>query len=434
MAIARLVWLARLVRPAGLVPVVVALLVAAALTSCGGGATLAKTTTAPHGKHYVAPYADIYAGLPLSGPMAREGHAILLGIHLALGNTHTESPDLQIEFHLLNDSGRKTLDDDLALTAANAGTVAIDPRAVYYIGDFGSAATAVSLPVLSAAGIAQVTPGDPYIEPQSGSAAPPSTLLRLLPGYTVQAAADVEFFKQIPNAPACTRILAVAQDDPEAMALVNAMYTDAKADGIEMPKPTSLTSKATSLTTYENALQQVSPAPCGVVIAGRDTKLAVTLTKIVHSRFPTALIVGTSGLCAPNSRWTKAAVHGSQAVTGSLLWCTSPLLPLDQYLGGAHFVKLYESAHGGSYPSPYAFYGYEAAYLGIQMVDYLAEDGDNRELVRENLFESEVRDSQFSPYGYLLNGDSTLSTYGVYNVNPATGEPHFDATLRPPVP
>jgi branched-chain amino acid transport system substrate-binding protein len=372
--------------------------------------------------------------------MAPEGQAILKGIELARNNIRNHPGDLRIRFYWLNDSGRRSGDENLGLAADNAEKVATDPRAVYYIGDVGSAEADISAPILNAAGIAQVTPGDPFIltpEPQSGSAAHAPKLLRLLPDYTAQAAADLLFFKQIPpdiKAPACARVLAFAQDDPESTALVDQMYTDAKADGIEMPKPTQLAGKdsltSQQITSLHALSTVVSTAPCGFIIAGNESKPAVKLTKMIHVMFPRALIVGTSGLCDPDSKWTKAAVHGVQAVVGSLLWCTSPLLPIDKYGGSDSFLQLYKTTYGVSDPSPYAFYGYEAADLGIEIIDDLGADGDNRVAVRSDLFDTNFRDS-VNPYGFLAgSSDSTLSSYGVYQVIPSTGEPSLYAILK----
>ncbi len=436
-----------------LAPMVGALLIAVALASCGAGksAAVAKTTTT-HGKAVkpVQPYVDIYAGLPLSGPMAAEGRAVRQGIWLARKYQRSRPGDLHINFKFLNNAGQKSGDDNLALTARHAGQVATDPHAVYYIGDLSSAATAVSLSVLNMAGIAQMTPGDPYIAPlPSDAAAPRPKLLRLLPSYTVQAATDLLFFKEIPPSikdNACTRIVAFAQDDPESIALVNQMYSDAKddaksepkADAIQMQAPTFLTSKGSLTSAQLTALQHLAPLPCGFVIAGSAARPAVKLTKQIHSIFHNAaFIVGTSGLCTPPaSKWTTAVVHQIPAIADSLLWCTSPLLPLNQYSGGNEFEKLYKTTYGVSDSSLYAFYGYEAAELGMTVINNLVADGDNRSLVRYDLG-SEMLGSLFVQNGPLAlaagpHNYSTLTTYGVYRVSPQTGEPVFDEPpLRP---
>lgn len=441
MAIARLVLVARPLRPGRLAPVAAALLMATALASCGGNsATVAKTTTTAHGKGHVKPvqpYVRIYAGLPLSGPMAAEGRAVLNGIKLAFRPFRKNPGPLLIKFKYFNNSGQKTGDDNLTLTAKHAGEVATDPNAIYYIGDLSSAATVVSLSVLNSAGIAQVTPGDPFIAepvPPSGSSPPVPELLRILPTYKVQAAADVVFFDKIR---ACSHIVAFAQDDAESTALVNTMYTYAqkyvKTDGVEMAKPSQpLTGKALATT-----LQSLPHSTCGFVIAGNETKPAVTLAKMIHLIFPSAVIVGTSGLCSSDSAWTRGVVHQIPGIADSLLWCTSPQLPVREYASSNDFITLYKSVYH-HYPSPYALYGYEAADLGISMIDYLETQGqgqgENREIVRRSLFDAQTRALVFNPYASLspLNhGDSTQDAYGVYSVNPATGKPVFDKTLRP---
>jgi hypothetical protein len=154
---------------------------------------------------------------------------------------------------------------------------------------------------------------------------------------------------------------------------------------------------------------------------------------MIHAIFAThAFIVGTSGIC--NSKWTKAADGGVPASLDPWLWCTSPVLPVNKYTGGAGFIGLYKSAHHGSEPSAYAFYGYEAAELGIGMIDdYLGASAANRDVVRENLFDNDTRRSVFLPYGFLADSgtDSTLTSYGVYRVLPATAEPSLFTILRP---
>jgi branched-chain amino acid transport system substrate-binding protein len=417
---------------ARLAPVPVVLLMAAALAACSGGSAPVSRVPAPSSKHHVQPFVDIYAGLPLNGALAKEGRAVEAGVQLACHYAHTRPGGIAIHCKYLNNSGRKTGADNLSLTLANASRVAVQPHAVYYIGDLSSAATTVSLSVLNAAGIAQVTPGDPFIaapSTQSGADALAPKLLGLLPTYTAQAAADMLFFKKIPptlRAPACTRVLAVSQGDPESNALVAKMYTDAPGDGITMPKPMILTGKSDSLTSAQTAtLEHQSPAPCGFAIAGSTTKPAVGLTKLIHMMYPHALIVGTSGLC--NARWTK----GISAVADPLLWCTSPVLKLDQYEDANDFIDLYRSAHHGHRPGPYALYGYEAADLGIEVIDNLGASGDNREMVREDLFDSQVRDQVFPEYAFLANGDSRLASYGLYRVDPTTLKPVYDTRLTP---
>jgi branched-chain amino acid transport system substrate-binding protein len=199
---------------------------------------------------------------------------------------------------------------------------------------------------------------------------------------------------------------------------------------VQLLAPPTLPTKAATVSAYEVTFHGL--APCGFVIAGSASKPAVTVTKLLRSVFPRASVVGTSGLCEPDSKWTKAV--GVSPIVDQLLWCTSPVLPLNDYMGSDSFAKLYKNVHGVSDPSPYALYGYEAADLGIGMVDYLEAEGDRvvgRDAVRTDLFDTSIREAVLGQFGLLANDDSSLSSYGLYHVTPADAEPSYYLTLKP---
>ncbi len=406
----------------------VVVLLSAALSACGGAsATQTRKTPTAKTKRPGPPFVDIYAGLPLRGPLAKQGRAVWKGIELARDNARIHDSVHLIFKRPLNDAGRKNGDDNLALTEKNAIAVSMDPHAVYYIGDLSSAATNISLPILSAAGIAQITPGDAYIAPASGQPGAVSLadkLLPLLPDYRVQAAADMQFFAKIPKQPACTRVTVVTESDPESAELAKLMSTDAKSDGIQPLVPLALTTKAATAATYETPFK--GQTPCGIVIAGSAVKPAAAFARTIHSLFPQALILGTSGLC--NSRWTKATAKGWTPAVDRLLWCTSPTWPLDQYDNSDNFTTLYRKTYHSN-PSTYALYGYEAANLGIAMLGTLGTAGEDRETVRSNLLDPGVSDS--FQYANLKGNTSSLSSYAVYNISPKSAEPAFYLTLTP---
>ena len=84
------------------------------------------------------------------------------------------------------------------MTATNAKTAAQDTSTIAYLGDYNSAATAVSLPLINAAGILQVSPASPYVgltssldagqdEPERFYPSGQRTFGRLQPGDPAQA-------------------------------------------------------------------------------------------------------------------------------------------------------------------------------------------------------------------------------------------------------
>jgi branched-chain amino acid transport system substrate-binding protein len=447
-------------------PLAAALIAALILAACGSQpAPVPRPTKNRHG-HSIT-QVHIYSALPLHGPMGSEGQAVQDGIELAvkpylpphrLGSfelVYTSLDDASSSSKPGSDANRSlkpgsrprpaskpgarggssSKSNNLATAAANALKVATDPRAVYYIGDFSSASTAVSLPVIGAAGIAQVTPNDPYVAPSAttGSTSTESPeLLRLMPGDDVQAAADLMFFKQaapctVTGSVSAGHVLAVSQGDLRDLALVKSMYADRAAYGIDMPTPATLSVKAGSVAAYVATLK--GQTPCGFAIAGRSSPVTVQLAKTLHLMFPNAYILGTRGLC--NSNWTNPAHGGVPAGDDRFLFCTSPLLPLVQYKDAAAFVKQYRRLHRQD-PSPYALYGYEAAELGISAIKTLESSGNDRSAVKTEL-DVTYRASVLGPYGFLQTGESTLRDYGLYDVDPHTDDPAFVKILNPPL-
>ena len=113
----------------------------------------------------------IYTDLPLAGSSGAIQTSIANGARLALeqwdhrvsygsrGHLHS----IHVYLHPLNDADARTGNWSQDLTAANAQYAASKPTTVAYIGDFDSAATAISLQAISPTGILQVSPWSPYI-------------------------------------------------------------------------------------------------------------------------------------------------------------------------------------------------------------------------------------------------------------------------------
>ena len=127
---------------------------AAALAGCGGG-RLARSAEATGGQ------LAVYSSLPLQGPSAAISEQIVNGEKLALAQAGGRAGRFHVGYVSLDDSDPATGEWNPGVTATNAKTAAQDPSTIAYLGDFDSAATAVSLPLINAAGILQVSPGEP---------------------------------------------------------------------------------------------------------------------------------------------------------------------------------------------------------------------------------------------------------------------------------
>jgi branched-chain amino acid transport system substrate-binding protein len=162
---------------------------------------------------------DIYSSLPMQGASSAQTIPLVNGIKLALAQAGGKAGNFTVHYTVLDDSTAAAGKWDPGQTAANARQVAGDSKAVFYIGEFNSGASEVSIPILNEAGIPQVSPANTYVglttslpgsapgEPQKYYPTGKRTYLRIVPIDSIQAAADLIAMK---NA-GCTKV-AVAND------------------------------------------------------------------------------------------------------------------------------------------------------------------------------------------------------------------------------
>ena len=129
-----------------------------AVSACGGGD--AHQPGRPTGASSTL---DIYSSLPLRGPAAPRAVLVERGIKLALAQMHGRAGQWTIRYIPLDDSTRAANQWAPLRTASNASRAIADPRAVLYIGDFGSDASKVSIPIVNQGLIAQVSPASGYV-------------------------------------------------------------------------------------------------------------------------------------------------------------------------------------------------------------------------------------------------------------------------------
>jgi ABC-type branched-subunit amino acid transport system substrate-binding protein len=104
----------------------------------------------------------VYASVPLTGPDAADGRAVVDGMKLALEDAGGQAGASSVKLQVLDSAGPDGRPDrDVA--ALNARTALQDISAVAYVGDLDSTGTAISAPILNEGSILQVTPGATYV-------------------------------------------------------------------------------------------------------------------------------------------------------------------------------------------------------------------------------------------------------------------------------
>jgi branched-chain amino acid transport system substrate-binding protein len=406
-----------------------------ALSACGSSSSSSTSTAAAGGSSSGGSKTiDIYSSLPLQGASSAQTVPLVNGIKLALSQANNKAGQWTVKYQSLDDSTAAAGEWDPTQTAANARKAAADTKTVYYIGEFNSGASEVSIPILNQAGIPQVSPANTYVglttnEPGSAPGEPQKyyptgkrTYLRIVPIDSIQAAADLLALKQ----DGCTKV-AVANDKEAYGAGLAKLLELEKGDyGINIVSNTGIDPKAPNFRSYAATIKSQG-ANC-FEFAGIVSNGGVQITKDVHAALPTAKILGPDGMCT--SSWTNAKQGGVPASIDPLLQCTVATLDLAAYPGGKQFLAAYKAKYGVSDPDPYAIYGYEAMQLGLQTIAKLGANGDNKADVLKALFATKNRSSVLGTYSFNADGDTTLKSYGLYKVG-SSGDPVFFKTLTP---
>jgi branched-chain amino acid transport system substrate-binding protein len=357
------------------------------------------------------------------------------GIKLALDQAGGKAGQWTVNYQSLDDSTAAAGAWDPGQTAADARKAASDPKTIFYIGEFNSGASKVSIPILNQAGIPQVSPANTYIgltrslpgsapgEPQKYYPTGTRTYLRIVPIDSIQAASDLIAMK---NA-GCTKVAVANDQQAYGGGLATLLELEKGYYGVTITSNTGIDVKAPNFRSYASTIKNQG-ADC-FFFAGITANGAVQITKDVHSAIPTAKVFGGDGVCSDT--YTNAAKGGIPASLYPLTECTVATLNLTAYPGGRDFLAAYKAKYGVSSPDPYAIYGYEVMKLGLDTIKALGAQGSSKSAVLKALFATTARSSVLGTYGFNSSGDTTLKAYGLYKVG-SNGEPVFYQTITPP--
>ena len=410
------------------VAVVAAAALAAAGCSSGSSSSGSSATTAAGGT------VDVYSSLPMQGSSNAQTIPMVNGMKLALAEAHNKAGNFTVKYTELDDSTAAAGKWDPGQTQANARQAATDPKAVYYIGEFNSGASEVSIPILNDAGLAQVSPANTYVGlttslPGSAAGEPtkyyPSgtrTYLRIVPIDSIQAASDLMAMKQA----GCTKVAVANDKEAYGSGLATLLGLEKGFYGVNIVSNTGIDPTAANFRTYASTIASQG-ANC-FFFAGIVSNGAVQITKDVNAAIPAAKIFGGDGVCT--SSYTEASQGGVPASIDPKIYCTVATQNLDAYPGGKTFLAAYKAMYGTANPDPYAIYGYEVMKLGLDTIASLGANGSNKADVLKALFAIKDRSSVLGTYGFNKDGDTTLKSYGVYKVG-TDGVPVFYETLTP---
>ncbi len=394
-----------------------AVAVALALSGCG-------LSGQPAGNRIHGRTLTIWVSAPLDGPGAAAGEAVVRGAALALAAVHARIGHYRIVMHHLDDSDPTTDRWDPGQTASNARIAIREPSTVGYIGEVDSGASAISVPILGAFGIPQISPASTAVgltsagpganpgEPQKYYPRGERTFVRLPPSDLVQAEVQIA----IQRAAGCRSTFVLDDaDEVDGDDMAATFEAQAGVSGLALAGEAS----------YEPAASGYTALAQSVISSGADCVLestiaddgAARLTAQIATALPRAALFATAGLAS--SAFTDPLQGGIPIALDRRLLITAPAP--DPTGAERSLAATFERSYTRRYrtPEPDAIYGYEGMALLLRAISR-ATDGGRHEAERSRvlaaLMATRGRRSVLGDYSVLRSGDTTLDTYGVYRI------------------
>ncbi|MGP0102173.1 MAG: branched-chain amino acid ABC transporter substrate-binding protein [Solirubrobacteraceae bacterium] len=364
----------------------------------------------------------VYSSLPLQGPTAAISEQIVDGEKLALADADGRAGPFKIAYESLDDASPTSGQWSPGITASDAKVAAQDTSTIAYLGDFDSGATAISLPFMNEAGILQISPASPYVgltssfdagqdEPERFYPSGKRTFVRLAPGDTAQASAQVQLMRSL----GVHRLYVLDDQDPFDVPLADIVADYAEQAGIAVLAHDSLSTVAGAVFTGE-VEKIVESRAQAVFLAGGEGKGTAELWRDLHEAAPHLLLLGSSSMAGES--FTSQIGAASEDT-----YLTTPVLPIGLYPPVAQRVLRHYRAVFGTEGGVYALYGYEAMTVVLDAVRSSGARGNDRQTVIDRVFATKDRDSVIGRYSVEPNGETTLSQYGVDRIS--AGRPVF---------
>ena len=186
------------------IAITLAVAILAALTALSGCGSKAQVGNVIAGRTLT-----IYSSVPMHGASRVNAAAVVGGEELAIGQIHGRIGRYRIVLRSLDDSTPQRAAWDPGQTTVNARLAVADRTTIGYIGEFNSGASAISIPMLNRAGIAQISPASTAVgltsdvagaspgEPAKYYPTGVRNFARIVPGDADQAVAQVRLQKSV---------------------------------------------------------------------------------------------------------------------------------------------------------------------------------------------------------------------------------------------
>ncbi len=373
----------------------------------------------------------IYSSLPLQGTSRDQSNAVINGEKLALEEVGGKVGNFNIKYESLDDSTAQNPGTaDEGQTAQNARKAVRDKSTAFYLGEFNSGGTKVSLPILNRAKIPQISPSNTYGglttdepgaepgEPEKYYPTGTRTYARVVPRDKIQGAALIATMKE----DGCKTVTLWDDKTTYGAGLARNIEQSAKTGGITIENREGTDSKASN---YRSIASKVK-SDC-FVWAGVTGENGVQVFKDVAAANPTVKLYGPDGVA--EAAFTNPKKGGVPASVGKRVKFTVATLGTKELPKAAPILAKYKAKYNTSSIDPYAIYGYETMALALDVLKRAGDKANDKDSVLKALFNTKDRDSIIGTYSIDENGDTTLTDYGLYVVGD-DGNPEFSKKIQ----
>jgi branched-chain amino acid transport system substrate-binding protein len=375
----------------------------------------------------------IYASLPLHGSERQRSMDVAAGMRLALKQAGGKAGSFAIKFTVLDDSTAEARGWAPKAVTGNALKAAEDDSTAVYLGDLESAASAQSIPILSRARVAQISPSSTAVgltsrgpgavrgEPEKYYTGGFRNYVRIVPSDAVQARA----LASVMRGDGCTRTAILHDGGLYGSGLARSLRILMQA-GDQKVVIDELAALGSAARERELARRVAGSGADCVVFSGNTRTGSVEIFEALAAALPRARLYGSDGVA--NRPFTDVELGGLPTTVAARVKLTLPAVgrtALDaegkRFL--AQFVRAYPDNRN---PDPYAIYGYEAMALALDAIAR-SRTGTRQDIVHA-VFATKHRRSVIGTYSIDRNGDTTLTRYGLFAIR--DGAPIFERTIQ----
>ena len=374
-------------------------------SSTGGGTAEGTTLT-------------IYSSLPLQGTSRGQSEAVINGERLALEEVGGKVGNFTIKYVSLDDSTAQNPGTaDEGKTAQNARQAVRDKSTIFYLGEFNSGGTKVSLPILNKANIPQISPSNTYIglttdEPGSEPGEPEKyyptgkrTYARVVPRDKIQGAALATTMQQ----DGCKTATLWNDKSTYGAGLARNIKQSAEAAGLKIENEQGTDKNAAN---YRSIASKIE-SDC-FVFAGVTGENGVQVYKDVAAAAPNAKLYGPDGVA--EEAFTNPKEGGIPASVAPRVKITVATLGIKDLPSAADTLEKFKAKYKVKSVDPYAIYGYETMALALDVLERAGDKANDRDEVIKQLLSTKDRESVLGTYSIDENGDTSLTDYGLYNI------------------